>query len=368
MGRSRLLVVVGAVVVSGVAAATALVLQGDDADATDDETAGSPSTSVVAVEQRDLVQSDDYDGDLGYGEARSYSSERAGVVTTVAEAGATVEPGGALFSVDFEPTVLLEGSVPAYRALDTEAGDGPDVAQLEQALVDLGFGGGVTVDETFSAATATAVEAWEESLDRDEPDGTVDLGDVVFTPGAVRVASVTSDVGTRVEMGAVVLDATSTAQVVTIDLEASRASDLEAGSKVQLTLPDDTETTGTVASVGSEADAASDDSADASAAADPDAEPTVPVVVTLDDAAAAEAFDSGGVDVSVERSRLDNALVVPVTALVALSEGGYAVQVAADDEPTGYRLVAITVSSYSDGYAAVEGAEITPGLEVVVPA
>jgi hypothetical protein len=364
MARRRL-IVVGVVVLGGLAVTTALLVRGDSADATDDDTAGTTATTIVTVEQRDLVESDDYDGTLGYGEARSYTSERAGVVTTVAETGATVAAGGALFSVDFEPTVLLTGSVPAYRALDVDSGDGPDVAQLEQALVALGFGDGVTVDEAYTSSTAGGVEAWEESLGRAEPDGTVELGDVVFAPGPVRIGSITADVGTRVEAASAVLDATSTTQVVTIDLDADNATDLEAGTTVQLTLPDDTETTGTVASVGSETETSSDDTADT---AEPAAEPTVPVIVTLDDPATAAAFDSGGVDVSIERSRLEDALVVPVTALVALSEGGYAVQIADEAAESGYRLSAVTLGPYSDGYVAVTGDGVEPGLDVVVPA
>ncbi|MDQ2648915.1 MAG: peptidoglycan-binding protein, partial [Actinomycetota bacterium] len=146
----------GAVLVAG--AGVGFVLRvGDDGDP-DGLVAATTTAEVV---RRDLVVADTYDGQLGYGAARPYVTDRTGVVTTVAATGSTVPVGGSLFSVDFEPTVILAGSVPAYRSLDTSAGDGPDVQQLEEGLVALGHGAGVQVDEHFDAGTAAAVKRWE---------------------------------------------------------------------------------------------------------------------------------------------------------------------------------------------------------------
>jgi hypothetical protein len=319
---------------------------------------------LVAAEQRDLVVTDTYEGALGFGEARGYLSDRAGVVTTVAAVGTTVEVGGSLFSVDFEPTVVLTGAVPAYRALDVEATDGPDVTQLEQALVALGHGSGVTVDEDFDRATAAAVERWEEALGRSDPDGRVELGDVAFASGPVRVGSITADVGTRVQEGGTVIEATPTARVVTVDLDAARSNELEPGTSVGLTLPGGVETTGTVATIGAEAE--SDGQDQEGPLAPGSGGPTVPVTVTLDDPQAAPDFDSGAVDVAIERAREEGATAVPVTALLALAEGGYALEVPAGG--TGTRLVAVDVGTYADGWVGVDGDGIEPGVEVVVPA
>jgi hypothetical protein len=267
--------------------------------------------------------------------------------------------------VDFEPTVVLTGAVPAYRALDVEAADGPDVAQLEQALVDLGHGDGVTVDEDFDGRTAAAVERWEEALGRAEPDGRVELGDVAFAAGPVRVGSVVADVGSRVQAGGTVLEATPTARVVTLDLDATRSNELEPGATVGLTLPGGIESTGTVATIGSEPSPGDDDQ---EGAFGPGAGggPTVPVTITLDDPAVAPDFDSGAVDVAIERSRDEGATAVPVTALLALTEGGYALELAGDGGAT--RLVAVDVGTYADGWVGVEGDGVEPGVEVVVPA
>jgi multidrug efflux system membrane fusion protein len=359
MPRRRTVLAVGGVVL--VVGTGAVLTRGGDGGGTD---AVDVETTLVAAEQRDLVVTDAYEGALGFGEARSYVSDRAGVVTTVAATGTTVDVGGALFSVDFEPTVVLTGAVPAYRALDVDATDGPDVAQLEQALVALGHGAGVTVDEDFDADTATAVERWEEALGRSDPDGRVELGDVVFAGGPVRVGAITADVGARVQEGSTVLEATPTARVVTVDLDATRSNELEPGTKVGLTLPGGVASTGTVATIGSEAESDDQDQEGGLGPGGPGG-PTVPVTITLDDPQAAPDFDSGAVEVAIERSRDEGATAVPVAALLALAEGGYALEVAAGD---GTQLVPVEVGTYADGWVGVSGDGIEPGVEVVVPA
>lgn len=355
MKRKIVLAVAVAVVAGGATSALSANRGGDAPEAQ------SAATSTARLQRQDLVVTESFDGTLGYGEARELVTERAGVVTSVAEAKTSVSPGGELFRVDFEPTILLSGEVPAYRALDSTSANGPDIRQLEQGLVDAGHGSGVTVDDDFTSGTAAAVARWEKSLGRANPDGRVELGDVIFLPGAVRISSVEAGKGTRVQTASTVLEATPTARVVELDLEPGRAEDLEPGTKVRITMPDDSETTGTVASVGSEDDS-SDDGSQA-----PGGEPTIPVVVTLDDQAAAADFESGSVDVAIERSRDVDAIVAPVTALVALAEGGYAVQLVDPEAPNGYRLVAVEVGNHTNQLVAITGKGIEAGAEVVVP-
>jgi hypothetical protein len=91
----------------------------------------------------------------------------------------------------------------------------------------------------------------------------------------------------------------------------------------------------------------------------------VPVTITLDDPQAAPDFDSGAVEVAIERSRDEGATAVPVAALLALAEGGYALEVAAGGGP---QLVPVEVGTYADGWVGVSGDGIEPGVEVVVPA
>jgi HlyD family secretion protein/Putative peptidoglycan binding domain len=370
VGVAVLAVLVTAVVVAG----------GDGGEGTGAE--GATSTTTVAVEVRDLVLSDEFDGELGFGDTDPVTAGRAGVVTGVTPLGTTVGQGGVLFHLDLQPTVLLHGAVPAFRDLSVDADPGTDVTQLEQALVELGFGAGVTVDTEYTAATAAAVTDWEESLGRSDPDGVVTLGDMVFAPADLRIAEVTTEPGTQVQSDVDVMQVTATAKVVTLQLTVTEAGNLEAGTPVTIALPDDTEATGTITDVatepsttgtgsstegtGSSGDGGEGEGGGAAGSGEESGE-TYPVTIALDDPTAADSFDSGTVEVTVERSRVDDATALPVTALLALSEGGYALQVVDDSEPDGHRLVHVEVGAIADEWVEVTGDGIEAGVAVVVP-
>ena len=298
------------------------------------------------------MTTEDLQGDLGFGAATTVASAVGGVVTWVPKDGARVAPGQRLYAVDAEPTVLLRGSVPAYRDLDPGT-EGPDVEQLERALRTLGYGSGLTVDDEYTSATSRAVKEWEGDLGRDDPDGVVELGEVRFGTGAVRVASVAAGVGSQVQAGGAVLEVTGTARVVTAQLAADRSGELAPGTTASLDLPGTAEATGTVRSVGTEVH---------EDASNPDADPTVDVTITLDDASAAAGLDNGAVTATVERSRTDDVLAVPVAALLALAGGGYALEVRGDGG--GSTLVAVEVGTVAGGWAEVDG--VDEGTSVAV--
>jgi HlyD family secretion protein/Putative peptidoglycan binding domain len=349
---------------------TAVVVARGDGGGEDGDGGAAGATTTVPVEVRDLVLSDDYEGELGFGEADPVTAGRSGVVTGATPAGTTVGQGGVLFHLDLQPTVLLHGDIPAFRDLSVDADPGADITQLEQALVDLGFGDGVTVDTEFNDTTADAVAEWEEALGRSDPDGVVTLGDVVFAPTDLRIAEVTAERGTQVQSGAEAVQVTATTKVVTLQLTVDQVANVEAGTPVTIELPDGTEATGTIADVATEPttdDGTGGDGGGGGGGGGGDEE-TFAVTVALDDPAVADGFDSGTVDVSVERSRTEDATAVPVTALLALSEGGYAVQVADDTQPEGYRLVPVEVGTIADDWAEVSGDGIDAGADVVVPA
>ncbi len=353
----------GVVVLAGLVTAAVVAMGGDGGEGG----GRAAATTTVPIEVRDLVATDEYNGELGYGETEAVTAGRSGVVTGVTPVGTTVGQGDVLFRLDLQPTVLLHGDVPAFRDLSVDADAGADITQLEQALVDLGFGDGVTVDGEFTEATAHAVEAWEEALGRSDPDGVVTLGNVVFAPADVRIAEVTADTGTQVQSGADVVQVTATTKVVTLGLTVDQVANVEAGTPVTVTLPDDTEATGKIIDVASEP--STNDGGDSGNGDEGGGggEDTVPVTVALDDPTAGDGFESGTVDVSVERSRTEDATAVPVIALLALREGGYAVQVVDDSEPDGYRLVPVEVGTIADEWAEVSGDGIESGVEVVVP-
>ena len=143
----------------------------------------------------------------------------------------------------------MYGSVPAYRRLSTSTTDAPDVRQLERNLVALGFGSGVPVDEHLSAATTAAVRRWQRSLGLRET-GEVELGRVVFLPGARRVGSHKTTLGSALGKGAEVLATMSVRHVVTVELDVAKQSLVSRGDRVTVTLPDGTTVSGRVARVG----------------------------------------------------------------------------------------------------------------------
>ena len=191
----------------------------------------------------------------------------------------------------------------------------------------------------------------------------------MFAPADLRIAEVTAERGTQVQSGAEVVQVTATTKVVTLPLTVDEVSDVEAGTPVTVALPDDTEAAGTIADVATEPsdpdEGAGGDRGDGGDGGD---EETFAVTVTLDDPTQADSFDSGTVEVTVERSRTEAVNAVPVVALLALSEGGYAVQVADGARPEGHVLVPVEVGTLADEWVEVSGEGIEPGVEVVVPA
>ena len=314
-------------------------------------------TSLVRVQRRDLVRRETLTGTLGYADSRPLVAAGAATLTAIAAEGATVGRGGVLYALDGRPVYLLEGSVPAWRAL--RSGDeGADVRQLERNLVALGYDpdGDVEVDAEFDGATAAAVLRWEEKRGVTE-DGVVELGEIVFLPGtARRMGAHEAAVGAAVQPGAPLAATSATQRIVTIDLEATRQELVREGAAVSVTLPDGRSVAGTISRIGAVAEA--QESQDPEAAS----EPTVEVTVTI--RGSAGSLDGAPVDVDVESDRRDDALVVPVNALLALAGGGYAVEL---DRHGTRTLVAVDPGLYADGLVAIEAEGVEDGDRVVVP-
>jgi peptidoglycan hydrolase-like protein with peptidoglycan-binding domain len=370
--RRRLVAGAAVLAVAGVAVALTLARGGGS----DDATPSPASTATAPVEVRTLSQTEEVDGTLDFGESRGVVAGSAGTVTGVADEGSTVGRGDTLFSIDQHPTVLLVGDIPLYRDLAPGVSDGPDVAQLEQNLAELGHtdSGAMAVDEHFDTATADAVEAWQEERAVDVT-GTVTRADAVFLPGAVRIAGAAVDPGASVQAGATVVEYTGSTRVVRAQIEPGQADIVHVGDAVTIALPDGTEVAGTVATVAdgassSDDGAAGDGSGEATAggseasggAAEDTA--TIELTVTVDDQAAVEAYTTAGVGVELTGRQREDVLAVPVTALVALAGTGYAVEVPQDDGTS--ELVPVEPGMYADGFVEVSGEGIEEGTDVVV--
>ena len=303
--------------------------------------------------------------------------------TWLPDIGAVISQGQRVYSVSNEPVPLLYGSIPAYRAFYIGMSDGADVGELTQDLITLGYGAGLTEGNHYSAATATAVKAWQAALGLPAT-GEVLLGQVVFEPDPIRVTSVTPAVGSSAggggsasgggAGGGTVLTATGTAPIVTVDLDVTQEYLVKPGDAVTITLPDGTstvgghiETVGNVASCpggGSTGTGSADQSPCSSTGSGTSSTPTVPVTITLDSTPPGATLDQAPVNVNVTTQRVNNVLAVPVNALLALQGGGFGVDVMSNDSS---HLVGVTTGVYSDTLVQISGSGITAGTRVQVP-
>jgi Putative peptidoglycan binding domain len=325
----------------------------DAQDVATDRQAVVTSTSKVQADERAAATA---------GESEAQAQASASVVGTTSSytmlppVGRVVRRGRPLYAIGGQPVLLLYGGVPQWRAFAAGMSPGRDVAELNANLRALGYG--PLAGDEFTSATESAIEHLQSA--RGLPaTGALLLGAVVFEPGAVRVTSVTPTIGAAVQPGAV-LGITSVRRVVTIELDASQQSSVAVGDPVVITLPDNSTTPGRVSYVGTVATTPSDQENGGSGA------PTIEVDVTPEHPAATGRLDQAPVDVSITTATVKNVLVVPVDALLALSGGGYAVEVVTAGVHT---LVGVSVGLFDDasGLVQVTGA-LHPGQRVVVPA
>jgi peptidoglycan hydrolase-like protein with peptidoglycan-binding domain len=317
------------------------------------ETTAAEAPDFAEVVLTDLVETSEYDGTLGRLDGDPMTVRIDGTVTALPEEGTTLEQGDVISWVDNQPVILLYGELPVWRELRNDT-EGPDVLQLETALTALGYnesGDSMTVDETYSAATESVVETWQEAMGA-EVDGVVGIGDIVFSAGPVRIGALEIAVGDQVAGGSPIFSTSSEEIEVTFDLPTFEQDNVDVGDAVEITMPDLSVTTGVVIEI-------------ATVATVPEEGGEVIFLsrVELDDPSVAEGIDDAPVTVAVITDRVDQATAVPVEALVALAEGGYAVEV---EDGSGTRLVAVEPGFYADGLVEVTGG-VSAGDRVVVP-
>ncbi len=135
------------------------------------------------------------------------------------KSGQKVSPGHVIAQLDGRPVFLLRGHLPAYR--DLRVGDtGPDVSQLQAALISLGFS---DYDESgyFGASTALALELLFQHFGypvplyrpratkgpgnptgiRPPPEVYLPMSDVCFIPSASAIVISATKAGARLSAG-----------------------------------------------------------------------------------------------------------------------------------------------------------------------
>lgn len=338
-------VIAGSSVVATLAVGTAVVLT----RVTSQPAAAAPQPPAPArtaeVTRTDLADRRSVDGKLGYGAETTLTGRKPGTVTGLPAAGTVLDRGKPVYQVDAKPVPLFYGDIPLYREVVSGMTKGPDVRVVEDNLKALGFGGFGTPDETFTSATAAAIKKWQKSLGLDQT-GAVGTGDVIVTSGPLRVASVTAQRG---DQGAgPVLKYTGTDRAVAVEVSEDERDLAKPGVKVQLSVAGTT-STGTITGVTENPPAQGQDT-------------TFTATVMPDDQAATGGLEGTLVDVRFTTETRTGVLTVPVGALLALAEGGYAVEVV---EGSARRLVAVEVGLFADGDVEVTGDGLAEGARVV---
>jgi peptidoglycan hydrolase-like protein with peptidoglycan-binding domain len=365
--------------------------------------------------------------------------------------------------------VLMYGSLPAYRALKEGVSDGPDVAELNENLIALGYDpyGAIGTREDFGAATTAAVKRWQHAAGLSE-NGQVELGRVIFAAGERRVTSLhvtlgedppaaseeaaakqklqeeaaaakrreeeaaakrtqeaatdkrreeaaakrkaeaeahrhhknprssnhskensnkhnegsgnkKEDGGSKEKEGSgankekegsssptaaqpkLALSTTGRQQIVQLQVKANQQQLAHVGERTNVTLPDGTTVPGHISGVGTVATESSENEHGGGGGGNGE-NATVAVTLALD--RHVSHLDKAPVSVELVKSVRRDVLAVPATALVAVSGGGYAVQVL---EGNRRALLPVTTGMFAGGYVEVEGAGLHEGLTVLVP-
>jgi len=303
-------------------------------------TAG-PALATTTIRRTDLSDSRLVGGTLGYGAPHAVKGAGPGVVTKLPAVGAKVRRGTVLYRVDDQPVVVLYGDTPLFRPIDKPGLTGRDVRELRHNLTALGYHSTARDGDVADASLLDALRRWQKDLELPAP-GALRPGQAVVVSGAGRVSAITAGLGDPA--AGPLLSITSTAKVVTVPMSPADASALHSGLKVAITLPDGKAVPGRISTI-------------SPVVAADDEQPKMNVSVRPDKPIGS--FESAPVQVRFTTISRKAVLAVPVGALIALREGGYAVQ-----RPDG-TLIAATVGLFAGGMVQISGPGLSDGTTVV---
>lgn len=346
--------------------------------------------ALQAITRQSLSAQTSVNGTLGFsgsytvlapsGGASSSSGGASGVFTWLPPDGQVIDQGEQLYAVANQAVVLLYGSVPIYRDM-SQGMSGPDVAQLNNDLVALGYAAKSDLDPTsdyFGSETATALAKLQSDRGLTQS-GTLPLGEAVFEPSAVRVGNLTATLGAPVHPGTPVLTGTSDTRQAVAQVDPTELPDVTVGAKVSITLPNNQTTPGVVTSIGTTASgtsasssssgssgSGSSGSSSSSSGGSSAPSATVNVDIRLDHPSAAGNLDQAPITVNITTQTVSNVLAVPIDALVS-TPSGYGVEVAGAKDTR--QIVPVTLGLFDDiqGLVQVTGKGLAAGQQVVVP-
>jgi peptidoglycan hydrolase-like protein with peptidoglycan-binding domain len=285
-----------------------------------------------------------------------------------AAAGSKVTTGTVLYWSNGQPVIAIEGDSAATPVLSRDLAvgvtDGIDVKLFEQALAAGGFTADstLTVDDHFDAATATAAAAWLASLGVTADPATlaVPKGSFTVLPAGLSVGTALVADGTVLVGDSVVMSLTAPSRQVTTTAPIGDKT-FALGASIDVQFPDATVQPGKVVDVGNVA---------TNTGGAPGDTPKVTITISVDNIpATVDSFVEIPVTLRVVSASVPKAIVVPVSALVALKEGGYAVEEVTGKNPDGTnatKLVGVKPGLFTNGFVQVDG-DLKADTNVVVP-
>jgi hypothetical protein len=203
-----------------------------------------------------------------------------------------------------------------------------------------------TGESVLTTSLIRAVQRWQRDVGMPD-DGVLEVGDLVIAPGAVRVDTVSAVVGDSA--AGELMSVTRTTKVVTAQSDLAVAGSMSEGDPVTLRMPDGAEARGKVGAIANVATAAANQ------------EPGTPqqVMVTIDLIGSASDLDGGDVEIKVKGETRADVLAVPVNALLALRDGGYALQLPDNT------LLPVETGLFAMGLVEVTGEGLREGMAVV---
>lgn len=264
-------------------------------------------------------------------------------------AAETTVAGARLAIVEAERA--LRDASDVLDALLSSARDNADIELLRENLLAL----------SFEDPQAKTVRHWQAAAGRSAT-GLIEPGQIVVSDGPVRVAEHMVDVGDIVFGGRdgqsgfapsnnssdLIMRYTGTDRNVTVPLEISDHAYARVGNEVVVTLPTGLGVSGVIADVSSVFDA----------------QGLADAVIEIPEQAMLGTLETASVEVEFIIGRVDNVLAVPVAALLALSEGGFAIEIVDGDASC---LVPVTTGLFARGSVEIDGADIAEGMLVRIP-
>ena len=329
---------------------------------------GAPTTGADVRQLQEGLIALGYDADGALAADGTFTPETTQAVLDF-QGAAGLETDGVL---DFGEVVFLPGpsqvidhlAAPGDAAgglvASIASGDptsGGDILQLEQALIALGYDadGALVADGTYTLETYQAVLAFQAGTGL-EPDGVLDLGEIIFLPGAVRVTGKFTTKNSHVSPDTPVLRISLSENVIYMALPADDQGALAVGNAVTVEMPDNILAPATVVFVSQTATPGQNEWDPA----------WFEVRIELDDPSLAAGLDEAPVDVIIISDSVSDVMSIPVAALVALLEGGYAVEV--DTGNGQMQLIAVEVGFFgNNNMIEITSDALEPGDRVVVP-